>query len=331
MSLPIARKDDAFKAWHCRSGVAALFVTVIILAIASPLSRGNALVRFASQTLPSTDNASVIAPAQVRPGLTIGAPNSLLPPTFASFTSSGKINLRSAVFALGIQASPTFLAAWRLVFANLDPENRSSFALFLYYHGPESHGAAAASLISEWASEPDSVLVLASTPASRDFASDTWTTGRNALASAMYAYEVVRGRQFGWWGFADGDMFDLHCEGHRAPSDVRRAAACLALVVSAAMESPFALVATVAFGNYKGVAVNASTKTFLSPGPGYNVDGNINVRPAALDDRALPPRAHPLHPAPLSRCSSCTAARSLSCCHTMRTSTASPGGAPRPS
>lgn len=203
-----------------------------------------------------------------------------VPTIFSPFSKSKTLTARPAAeFTLGIQSSPTHLASWRSVFDSLSPAVRKTFAVFVYcYGGGDADQAAATSFLTEWASEPDSVLVLAATPATRRYKPDTWTTGRNALASAMYAYELARGRQFGWWGFADGDMYDLYCAGHEVPTDRMRAAECLSLVLSAAKGSPFALVATVGYGDYTNIAFEASENTFLSPNPRYHTDGNLIVR-----------------------------------------------------
>lgn len=280
MGIAVRNKEAAWTNGWCCKAAAAVLVVAIFVATLIPMSGGTKLLSIA---LPGSFNVSAAPPIEPSSRNSASAPlpppPGLIPATFSPF---GNQSVRpAAVVAISVQCSSKYLSAWRSLFASLTPEERSTYAVFVYYHGHDAADqAGATAFLTDWAMEAGSVLALASTPATRATAPDTWSSGRNALASAVYAYEISRGRQFGWWGFADGDMSNLICRGHDA-SDPRHAATCFTLYTSATMGSPFALVATLGFGKYAGVEIPASEKAFLSPGEGYNVDGMFNVRGCA--------------------------------------------------
>lgn len=268
--------------------------------------------RVASAAAPSTRSQALISgsrhPASLNRGLdAISQPVSLPPAPSASpgpFVPRSRKHAavlpnilrrsvaapRSATYAVGVQCSAEWVPRWRRLFDALP--SRSDFALFFYVYGGGVRSAA--ETLQEWADAPKQGGMLAyaavqaprkasgkkSRQAEQRFAtpehgSDSWATGRNALARAIYHAEVARGLQFGWWAMVDGDMAELTCAGcGRAGSVGAAASACCFLhAFSAARSLPLAAVATWPMASAENTIEPAET-TFWVGSPG---DGQMQV------------------------------------------------------
>ena len=162
--------------------------------------------------------------------------------------------------AVAIQCSPHWLPRWRALFAALAPRDRADLLVFVYVYGSPRESRKADSELRAWAGDAGSALAFATTPSTRGGsggAADTWAAGRNALARAIYAAEVSRGRQFRWWAWADGDMAELTCLGcgGAAAQSAALSACCFRHVLTAAAAFPsFAIISTWAIDHPRSLA-----------------------------------------------------------------------------
>lgn len=254
-------------------------------------------------------NAVAAAPSLPDPHRTRGSPKPQRPATApvavriptpavpAPFVAPSTINVLDAppptsstksIIALGIQCDLGWLSRWRALFDALSPESRAAFSVFVYVIGRDAASQSAA--LRSWAAaDGGRLVVFATTTAAWQRASfpsgealppppDTWTTGRNVLARAMYAFEVARGRQFGWWAMADADTAVLSCEGCPPGAGdagaASRSACCFLHAFTAARALPFASVGTLGWGIESHPARVAAPTTFwVSP----RIDGTLQV------------------------------------------------------
>lgn len=252
----------------------------LILPILAALALA-ALAAYSLRTSPSTSGILVSRPGDVAEAVddaaTLPDRPVRLPPGFVPPVAPLRIR-PTATVGFGVMCGLKYLAAWRALFAALPPEARRTVSVVVYFHGSDTDTRAAEAIMHEWGSAADSDLALVSTPVTRNHSADTWTSGRNDMTRALYAYEVARGRQFGWWGFADGDMGNIQCNGcAKGAPDAVRSSCCFMRFVNATQASPFAIVANLGYGFHD--SSSDSLQVFMAPAEGShpNLDAQLNV------------------------------------------------------